>query len=91
MRTRTAARVMAAVLLVLAGSVGGYLAESRRSSLGKEAFLASQTKRFESTYSLGPESYFVGGAVAVVGFIGVYELLACGIYAVIRPREDRAA
>jgi hypothetical protein len=89
MNPRTKARILAAVLVAVLLSLTGYLIENNNSAMGKEAFLASQAVRFDQYYAkLHPISHFVAVGTLFGGvLLGVYELLALGIYSAIKPRK----
>jgi len=79
---------MAAVVVSLLIAWGGYSIERTNHLMGKEAYLTAQSERFDKFYAkLHPTYHFVGvGLLIGVAFLGVYECLALGIYAVARKR-----
>ncbi len=92
MRTRFMSHVVAAVLLGIVLGVVTARSRSTDRAKGREAYLAEQARHFDKNVAK-PRSVFT--CVAGVGFsgfvFGVYELLALGIYGVIRPRENAGA
>lgn len=93
MNARTKARILAAVVFaVLLGLVARQF-ERNSGAMGKEAYVASQAARFDKFYAkLHPISHHLAVGALIAGVaLGAYELLALGIYAVIKPRRESGA
>jgi len=96
MRVRTKARLLALLILSILLSLALYRAvysyAVSRGAIGKEAFLQSQERRFNEIYAqprvlLNGASFVTCAHIGLyIGtFVGLYELLAFGIYKVIGP------
>src|SRR5258708_7778680 len=97
MRARTKARLLALLILSILLSLALYLAlysyAVSRGAMGKEAFLQSSERQFDRVYAqprelLTDRSFVTHCAYAglyIAASIGLYELLALGIYKVIGP------
>jgi hypothetical protein len=59
-------------------------------TMGEVAFLKAESERFDKFYAtLHPVSHFVGvGLMIGVACLGAYEILAFGVYAVARKRQE---
>jgi len=78
-------RVAAAVLLgILCGLLVHY-DEAKWGRRGRDAFIAHEIHRFESTMAEPPPvaAAIFGATILVVGFFGIYELIALGFAAVL--------
>ena len=76
---------------VLIGAIGGaYISfgESHMLSIGKQAFLATQERRFDrvAAHHSGPAGVIAGLILAALAF-GMYELVAAGFTRLIPPSE----
>src|SRR3954463_4778017 len=95
MHPRTIAKLTSVVLLALAFTCVWEWEASRRHAGGKEAFLTAQSQRFDKFYA-NPRAMPIGSLLRAAVFasgssIAAYEVLAFGIYKIIRlmrPSED---
>jgi hypothetical protein len=88
MRDKTKARLLAVLLLSVLISVAQYFMATSRGAMGKDAFLQSQAERFDKYYA-PPRGFLIGGSLLFSGaLVGLYELLALGIYRGIRSNHD---
>ena len=92
MSHRITSRISAAIILGVTLSFAVHHMEVKRGEMGKSAFETSQSERFDKFYAkphdlTAPAPLFAGLFVAGV-FLGAYELLAFGIYAVIKPKAS---
>jgi hypothetical protein len=97
MRARTKARLLAVLLLSILLSVGLLFAVYSHvrslGAMGKEAFLQSHEQRFDRLYARPGElwtnrsiiTHCAELGLCIAAFLGLYELLALGIYKVIGP------
>ena len=87
------AHVMAAVLLGVLFWAGVSWDDSVNRAKGKQAFLAKQAERFDTSIVRGHMR--VTSCISAVAFIGagvaVYELVGLAIYSAIRPRRGSGA
>ena len=97
MRARTKARFLALLLLSILLSLGVWFAVYSHAvslgAMGKEAFLQSHEQRFDRLYAQ-PRALWTDRSIIthiaelslfIASFLGLYELLALGIYKVIGP------
>jgi hypothetical protein len=97
MRVRTKARLLALLLLSILLSVGVWFAVYFHGvslgAMGKEAFLQSDGRKFDRLYAQ-PRALWTDRSVIthiaelslfIASFLGLYELLALGIYKVVGP------
>jgi hypothetical protein len=92
MSPRITSRISAAIVMGLALSFAVHHMEVKRGEMGKSAFETSQSERFDKFYAkprnpTAPVSLFAALLVAGLNF-GVYELLAFGIYTVVKPKPS---
>jgi len=89
MSVRTKSRVGAILAVGLLLGVGDIAIHATRHAMGKAAFLASQAEQFDRMYSAsyGMLKSVVLGVVMAVVVLGVYEAIAAGLLAAIRPKE----
>jgi hypothetical protein len=90
MNRQVTSRISAALVLGLALSFAIHQMKLRNSEMGKANYEASQAQRFEHYYvnpsePVAPAPLFASLMVAG-SFIGAYELLAFGIYAIIKSK-----
>ena len=86
---RTKARVLALIVLAVAYSFFEHSRTLRHHDMGRTAYLASQAKLFDRFYASPPsraKSLVVGTFVACAS-VGVYELLALAIYALLQAKH----
>lgn len=91
--SRRVGRLAAMVLLGAALGLGLHYEHAGQRAAGSEAFLRAQASRFERLYSK-PDSLvvsFIGGVLLAGIAAGAYELIAWGVYLVIRPRRKSGA
>ena len=90
MITRIASRISAAVILGMALHVFDNYTNIKFNEMGKSAFLTSQSDRFDKFYANPPSPLAPGrlfsGLLLAGAFLGAYEVLAFGIYTVIKPK-----
>lgn len=88
--SRRAGRLAAAILLGVALALAMYADSAAKRARGREAFLQSQADRFDRfidrPHSLVPA--FIAGALIGGTAAGLYELMAWGIYRVVRPAKS---
>jgi hypothetical protein len=89
MNTKLISRVIAVVVMGTMMAFWMHLREEAHRRIGREAFMAQQGAFWDRAYS-HPHHLLIGVVVCIAGAFlvwGVYELLAGGIYRVIRRRE----
>jgi hypothetical protein len=88
MKTSGTGRVLAGVLIGTIGGVYINFGESHMLSMGKQAFLITQERRFDrvAAHHSGPAAVIAGLILAALAF-GVYELIAAGFTRLIPPSE----
>lgn len=80
MSNQALSRWIATGIMVLVCASGMYLDQTLRGQMGREAFLAKQSVRYDKFFVKPPPGrdlfggFFVGGA-----FVGIYELAAFGV------------
>jgi hypothetical protein len=86
-------KIVAALLLGIVAALASYQLENSRHVMGKAAFLASQTERFDKYYvTLHPGWHYVAAGILLTGLVlATYELLALGIQFVLKPKGDPRA
>jgi hypothetical protein len=90
MEPRTLSRFISAAFFAIIAGVSSHRFTQTQNEMGKEAFLAKQELRFDRFYAqpAGKAEYWA--VVFTVGLVGAYELLALGIYQLVKPKQDRA-
>jgi hypothetical protein len=90
MNPRIASRISSAVILGLALSLATHYNAVRRNEMGKSAFEVSQAQRFDKFYAKPHDptapATLLAGVYVSSAFLGIYELLAFGIYLGIKPK-----
>ena len=92
MITRITSRILAAFVLGIALCIVSHHMDVNRSEMGRSSFLTWQSERFDKFYAnphgpLAPGPLF-SGLLLVGAFLGAYELLAFGIYIIIKPKAS---
>jgi hypothetical protein len=88
MNPRITAKIIAAIILGVVISLGEHHMAIQRGEMGKQAFEASQDQRFDKLYSKPHTPFFRMGILLTGGFLGIYELLSFGIFAIIKPKKS---
>lgn len=88
MNRHVTSRIAAAVLL---GIIGGFLIhhdEAKWGARGRDAFMAHEMHRFESTMADPPPvaAAIFGATVLVAGVLGIYEVIALGFAALLAAK-----
>jgi hypothetical protein len=92
MTVRTKARVYAVAAVGVLLGLGDIALHSIRHAMGKDAYLASQARLFDRMYSTVHQGRsLVFGVVTAGLFLGLYELIAAGLLAMLQSRRDRNA
>ena len=89
MDRRTLSRILSGVILSLVVAYAMYQSAFANFAMGKEHYLATAAARNDASYSSSPQ---LGPSwlafLAAIGFLGIYELLAFGIYKVINWNSE---
>jgi hypothetical protein len=89
MTARPKSRVLAAAVFSILLAFEGHQLDAERHAMGKEAFLATQATDFDRYYAAKPPRGHLSRIGLCMGLAipGIYEVLALGIYALIKPRK----
>jgi hypothetical protein len=87
MKYHIASRIIAAAILAIALAQLMHHVDRSKKADGKEAYLAQQGKFFDRSYA-NPSGPSYGASIFMLTVVvGSYELLAFGIFVVIKPRH----
>jgi len=89
MDRRTLSRILSGVILSLFFAYAVYQSAFANFAMGKVHYLAIEAARYDASYSSSPQ---LGSSalpfLTAIGYFGIYELLAFGIYKIINWHSE---